>query len=76
MQDFHCFLRNMVAFPNAIALEKYAEPPSHSFWQVVFVVQGGKRPGHCTKNQETIFILKPVTSGLLGKVAFNKYYFL
>lgn len=66
----------MVAFPNAIVLEKYAEPPSHNFRQVVFVVQGGKRPGDSTENQETIFILKPVTTGLLSKVASNKSYFL
>lgn len=66
----------MVAFPNAIALEKYAEPPRHNFQQVVFIVWGGKRPGDSTEKQETIFILKPVTTGLLSKVASNKSYFL
>lgn len=55
--------------------EKCAELLSHNFQQVVFVVQGGEkaRSQSLAENQETIFILKPVTTGLLSKVTSNLF---
>lgn len=67
-------LKNMVAF--SIAWEKCAEPLSCNFQQKVFVGQGGKRPGDSAENQETVFVLKPVSTGLLNKVASNKSFSL
>lgn len=65
MQVFDGSLKNMVAF--SIVWEKCAEPLS---------CRGEKRPGDSAENQEIIFILKPVTTGLLSKVASNKSFSL